>query len=672
MRVGIEEPHRLRRRPAPYLGLLALCLLFTALTATPAIAAGPNAAPQSAQLADRLRVNPVYVTDQLPRVIPRSTAPDFARLAQRTGVPTYVLVLPDQGTGSGSLLGAVHDRLGRDGLYVLVDTMGIADARAFAVSAPADDARTVALYALPYDAGPLRAFQEFVDTVAQGSEHAAQRAGDLRKRYGGTGKEVGAFYISGTDRANQSFLTGIALLGLPLLVLLASPYVRRWRHRGPDREDSARGPRPLPNAIELAVAAAVALCVGVGAPHLFHQTTDSAAPPPTRADMTARLDRIAAGLRHDPLYTDPESPQLLDAQRMAELDNRIRQFTPGPVYITVVPQPQYDESGGDSDTFAGALHNRLGRNGLYVVADPLSGDISLTNYGLPLDDDRLALNLPDAIRHDDLNHPSDDHRLGQRLDLLMTSLDGTPRTSTPSESGSDSAAPPVDNHVLPPLYSGDFWPGLWVGALTAAMLFALIAGGLGIVRAAGKRRRPPAGPVHQAPAKPSAAYLRHTAQSELDALAAEFSAQPPNAAAQAQVWDCLDAAMLLTGHDSDSRIDDAATPADLVAAIVLARAGRAVLKGETVRSFCGINPLHGTATARQEIRLDGGRASRTQVCGSCRTVARREPHRIGGLRLTLPGRNGRTPYEEAPGALPTVREGLSRLIAKAREYASVQ
>lgn len=118
---------------------LAIALLFllstfwtTTITAAPATAADTT---QAAHLADRLRANPVYVTDQLPREIPQSTAPDFARLAKGAGVPTYVLVLADRHNGE-ALLGAVHDRLGRDGVYVLVDHIGVTDAVAYGVRAP--------------------------------------------------------------------------------------------------------------------------------------------------------------------------------------------------------------------------------------------------------------------------------------------------------------------------------------------------------------------------------------------------------------------------------------------------------------------------------------------------------------------------------------------------------
>ncbi|MFE1236591.1 hypothetical protein [Streptomyces tendae] len=65
-------------------GLTALLLTSAAiLAATPARAADGLAASRpptrAAYLADRPSANPVHITDQLPREIPRSMAPDFAR-----------------------------------------------------------------------------------------------------------------------------------------------------------------------------------------------------------------------------------------------------------------------------------------------------------------------------------------------------------------------------------------------------------------------------------------------------------------------------------------------------------------------------------------------------------------------------------------------------------------
>lgn len=698
------------------------CLLLAALAllaggARASAAGGDDGGPQSARLAELLRHNPVYVSDQLPREVPRSTAPAYAKLAKRTGVPTYVLVLPDASSGR-SLLGAVHDRLGEDGLYVLVGTTGVTDARAFGVRAPAADAATVALYALPYDAGPLRSFQEFVGAVAQGPERAAQRAGSLRDAHAGDGKaEVEDLYIDRTDRENQSFLTGMLLLGVPLLVLLTGPYVRRWRHRRTHGRDGkgvslakgvsfakglpgAKGrsltkavssaPRAWPNLIEVVVAGVLAALIGFGAPQVFDQTVDSATVTPTRADLTARLDRVAAGLRQDPVYTDLESPQLLDPASRKRLEAEIKAFTPGPVYVAVVPQLTDDESGGDPYAFAAALHRRLGKDGAYVVADPLNGDIDLVDYGLPLDPDRLGYQLPDDIRHEDFDHPADDHRLAQRLDKLMTFLGGIPRSDasdasgpdTPG-SGTDATPEPLYDNALPGLYTGDFWPGLMIGAFGAALLFGLITSGLGIARLVEVRRRgrgtaSPGRPAtaFDAPAAPSLAYLRRTAQRELATLGTEFAVESADAAVQAQVWDCFDAAMLLTDGDPDGFVDKDVPAADLAAAIALARTALAMLRTEqTYAHCCARNPMHGPAgqggpAARGGTAARGGRrrTPRPWLCEACRTAG-------GGVEppgLTLPKGGGRIPYAQAAGALPAARDGIPQLIVKVREYASVQ
>ncbi|WP_347882578.1 hypothetical protein [Streptomyces sp. TRM75561] len=65
--------------------LLCLCAVAALLFTAPQ-ARAPSDDPVTAQasyLAEHLRENPVHVTDQLPRVVPRSTAPDVTRSAVR-------------------------------------------------------------------------------------------------------------------------------------------------------------------------------------------------------------------------------------------------------------------------------------------------------------------------------------------------------------------------------------------------------------------------------------------------------------------------------------------------------------------------------------------------------------------------------------------------------------
>lgn len=693
MRVVGPQPHRMRRPVRPGLRLVfATLVLITGLGLGAPVAAAATTsspvqnAPQSARLADLLRRDPVYVSDQMPRDVPPSTAPEFARLAAHTGVPTYVLVLPDQDADGKALLGAVHDRLGRDGLYVLVGSIDVDSAVAFGVNVPTDDASDIALYSLPYDAGPLAAFRAFTGAVAEGADRAARQADVLRAEYGNTGKHVPDAYIDNDDRENQAFLTGYLLLGVPVLILLTGFYLRRQRRRRPGAggiavrltkgaRAPAGGSRRGPVA-EAVAAVLVAVLVAVGAPHVFTQKYNSAPVSPTPADLAHRLDRVTAGLREDPVYTDPESPRLLTAAQETALEHRIAAFKQAPVFVTLVPSQPDDESGGNTDAYLAAVHRRLGRAGVYVAADPFSGDITLDDWGVRLNQDELSFGLPTSIAYEDPYHSTDDHRMDQRLNALMTLLDKTPTTATPGDSYDEERAEPLQDDRLPSLFGGDFGPGLAMGALSALVLLGLLALGFRTartVRAARLRGAdifadPAADGHHDAPSAPSAGYLRRTARHELDALAAEFDAADQFEDRRVQAYDCLDVALLLADRDPDGHLEADAEPADLVAAIVLARAGRAALAGRPTRYVCCLNPLHGPATGKRPARR--GRP----VCAACETAGRRGEAHPGrhDRALVLPGADGPVPYESAGGPLPAVAGGITRLIAKAREYASVQ
>ncbi|MFJ4358796.1 hypothetical protein ACIP25_21225 [Streptomyces massasporeus] len=642
-----------------------------AATATPAHAADPASPTQAAYLADRLRENPVYVTDQLPREVPRSTAPDFARLAKKTGVPTYVLVLPMMSSTEGKqLLGAVHDRLGRDGLYVLIEGSDVAQATAYGVRAPADAAVTVTLYELAYDAGPLAGFERFVDVIAQGEKKAASRAEAARERY--RDDEPAEMYIGPSDRRNQSFLTGILLTGVPLSILLLAAYARRGRIGRPAL-------RRLAPAAALLSAAAIALT----APVVFDETRSSAARPPTPAELSARVERVAAGLKQDPVYADPESPRVLDARQLDRLHERIRDFRRsdggGPVYVSLVPQTPESESAGDADLFAAAVHAKVGEDGVYVVADPDDGTIDVLNHGLRLDSSHLSFDLPDSLALGDRRaDEADDHLLGERLDSLMTFLDETPRTDRPQSEPAPAAAPrAADENTLPALYSTDFWPGLLVGAFAALLLSGVVAGTTYLVRGLLRRRSPVPEPFDRmpftAPTAPSASYLRRTAYAELTALSAGFTDQED----RDRAWDRLDAALLLVGGDPGRARRPGVNPATLVAVIVLARAGRAALTGQASDLCCGVNPLHGPAEHRHHVRVsaEGNRRRLLPVCALCRDAAVADPRGIPARLLELPDPalgNARLPYYDiTDGPLTAVPDGIGRLVEKVRETAGV-
>ncbi|GGW92136.1 hypothetical protein [Streptomyces lomondensis] len=664
--------------------VLALCSLTAVFaTATPARAADAPAPTQAAYLAERLRENPVYVSDQLPRAVPRSTAPDFARLAKRTGVPTYVLVLPLESVRQGKeLLGAVHDRLGRDGLYVLVDDSSVTDAAAYGVRAPADDAWTAQLYELPYDAGPLLSFERFADVIAQGPEKASARAEAAREKY--EGDEPAAMYIGQADRRNQSFLTGVLLTSVPLLILLTAAYVRRLRRRrysGSAKSATARAGRRIPAGVAVVTAALIAaVAVALTALAVFDQTRSSATEPPTPAELSARVERVAAGLKQDPVYADPESPRVLDARQLDRLHDRIRDFRRsdggGPVYVSLVPQTHESEAAGDAELFAAAVRAKVGEDGVYVVADPGDGTIDVYNHGLRLDANHLALDLPESIELGDSRaDDADDHLLGERLDALMTFLDETPRTDRPTEGFTPAPAPSsAEETALPPLFATDFWPGLAVGVFAALLLSAVLAGVTALVL---RRRRPAPVPAHllplTAPTEPSASYLRRTAYTEISALAREFTQSGERSP---RAGDCLDAALLLVDGDPDRARKPGLDPATLVAVIALARAGRAALAGEKADLCCGVNPLHGPGVSLHHVRVatEGNSRRLLPVCEYCRNTAIADPRGVPALLMRLPASSGggRVPYYEATdGPLAAVPKGIARLIDRVRETAGV-
>ncbi|QKW08467.1 hypothetical protein HUT18_20945 [Streptomyces sp. NA04227] len=682
------------------LALLCLGSSATAVAAPTAPAATSPAPPlntQAAHLATLLRKNPVHVTDQLPRSVPRFTAEEFTRLARTTGVPTYVLVLPGQ-RDPDELLKAVHEHLRRDGVYVLVDESGVVAAKAYGVKVPAEDAATVALYDMPVDAGPVHGFARFVEVLASGEERAEEAA----ERTYETDPPDG-MYIGPSDRDNQSFATGIALSAVAVAILFGSPYVRRWWHNRPANPRRFQRCRLFPKPLEAFAAIVVTGALAGGALLLFDEKLTSAAPNPRPADMTARLDRVTAGLKQSPVYTDPESPQVLSTEQRAQLVRHLGEFKRkhGEVYITLVPQVLEDESEGFGGTFSAALRQRLGvEKALFLVADPLTGDIGAENQGLELDLEQgdEVYGIPESLVYpaDDADdRPGGD--LAERLDKALTYLDDLPKSEYGDTGPYDSeASDPAEGKKLRPLFSGDFVPGLFIGAFGSAFLLGLLAAVLGVVRIRQRRSGPPrlsAGLRYfDAPRHPSAAWLRGMAEREVRLLAgmltyrgpdfapdldpypevapeteAETREQALRAATEAAGLH-LRAALRHLGHPDTPpahahrlTVARTVTPSQSAAAISLARLGRAALTGVPVTDACAINPLHGPSRVRRDVRFNARTGQRrwVPVCEFCENFALAAPQLLPEQHLLLPADGGgeAVPYEEVVGPLAVVPEG---------------
>ncbi|WP_307808385.1 hypothetical protein [Streptomyces oryzae] len=679
----------------------------------------PTPATPAAYLAEQLRKSPVYLSDQLPRTNPLSARPAFVKEAKRTGVPTYVLVLPGSGTGGpdgDGLLAAVHDRLGKDGLYLLFGgDGGSPEVGTFGVDVPARDAAMATTFELPYDAGTLDTFRHFVDVLRSGD--AAQRAGqgaDASR----AGEEPDKLYTTRTDRENQGFLVGILLTGVPVLLVSVGWYVRRWRGgKGP-------GLRLL-----MPVAAGVALVIGVGAPLVYGDTRSDGDPLPTAADMKARTVRVAHGLRDDPVYVDPLAAGLLSPAELDRLRKRAERLEV-PVHIAVVPLDTPDESGGDGELLAKRLHSRLGSprlrpggapsgDGVYVIADAAeNGELEVVNYGAKLDSAKLYDDTEDLRfgayegSKESKASKNGDGRLYPRLEEALRIIGRTPSGPRSGPYLDPMAAEdPVAEDELPSLYSGDFGPGAFMGVVAALAALGVTAAGLAIARRAGLGTLPAGARVSagarasagtrasaatrtaaaartaaahdavpQAPARPSAGWLRRTARRELDEMNDEFerlSGELPEAV-RTRAWDCLDAATLLLDQEGDNRVDADADPPTLATGLALIRAGRAVLADRATATapqlkLCTLNPLHGPWSAERKLKLpgEGGAARSRPVCAECRTALdardgagsdsrRARAERAAGvvasqlLCLRAPGSGRSAPYEpyyRVPGPL---------------------
>ncbi|MFF9351943.1 hypothetical protein [Streptomyces sp. NPDC014734] len=636
-----------------------------------------DSATQSGRLAEELRKDPVYVSAGRPRELPRSLAPDIAALAGRTGVPTYVLALP---AGDATLLALVHDRLGENGLYVLIGDHSSVVASAFGVDVPVDEARRVALYGTPYGAGPLAAFESFVDAIASGHDRAAAQADELYDRYHEDGKPD--LYISSTDRQNQNLLLGLAVVVLPGLVLalgirlsrrrpgrprpagektaaVSKPaavtltentVVGRGRGSGRTRVEGSGRAAVKPKAqarttwpatrrrgvlpVTAVATAAAAVAVVLAAPTVFPQTVDSPYLDVTQGDLDARVEEVAAGLAAGPVYQDPSTANVLTSADLPAIRRRIAELAPnGPVHVLVTPTGSDDESGGSSGVLLARVHQRTGQNGVYVLIDPVSGRIDLDTFGTGQDASRRFTRLPSTVRYPEYRGDGDLRvvpRLGQTLDAVATARPEKGYDSAPR----DTALPPLRDNRLPGLFSNDFGPGIMLGTMLLGALLLIAWLMIAIARALSRSRRGPAAdpspPQHAGPrhgtALPSVRQLRAWAGADVRELTGRLAAAGQDAPGRARAWDCLDAAELLA-DTGDERSDRAAGAGDLAAVAVLAQAGLAALGGHLHPALCWLNPLHGEATGGGVPRWladigTGPGSGSGRLCPACRDALR--------------------------------------------------
>jgi hypothetical protein len=191
---------------------------------------GRTAPPGRADvLAERLARDPVQITDHALREVRPGDAARFKAVLSRLGVPVYLVVEPDSlpriEDSARNLIPLLHDRLGKDGIYIVTDPSGYGAARQFGGSLPADRAWTVASLELPYRAGVLEHVERFVEILT--SPNPAQRISERRPK-----PEEPPTQGEIRDRKEMAAMgAGTALGGVPLLAFLLVRWVRRERGR---------------------------------------------------------------------------------------------------------------------------------------------------------------------------------------------------------------------------------------------------------------------------------------------------------------------------------------------------------------------------------------------------------------------------------------------------------
>lgn len=152
-------------------------------------------------------------------------------------VPTYAAVVTEadqekdpQGTPE-RLIALLHDKLGRNGVYLVVPSNGIGvTAQQFGESLPLEPAAREVTYSQPYNAGAARVVERFVDDIRSGQAQQRYEKAYAKSRTGWEAKP----YREADDTADLAQEAGV-YSGMAAAVLLAGALftvrVRRRRRK---------------------------------------------------------------------------------------------------------------------------------------------------------------------------------------------------------------------------------------------------------------------------------------------------------------------------------------------------------------------------------------------------------------------------------------------------------
>lgn len=357
----------------------------------------------------------------------------------------------------------------------------------------------------------------------------------------------------------------------------------------------------------------------------------------TPAGAQDRVGRITDSLRQSPVFVDPDVSYLLGASDRAALTRQI-QAAGVPVHLAVVPLLSEDESGGDADRLASLLHRRLGRNGIYLIADQY-GILDSVAYQVPRD---TTLGYQRA---------SDDTSLARKLHDVIDRFAHAPKAA-PSDPP-DPPAPKPDKKTTTPGLAGEFaktfFPSLLLSGLVLAVLW-LVA--WVFTRVTTEAREALRGRARLGPRR-----LRRMSRAELVRLARAIGRAGEDEPGYGRALADYDAAKLLHDEKQD--------PGSRFAVVVLALDGQDALRTRTAdpEPRCVANPLHGRAEHRLRRRLPHLPKAPRPLCDACE-------HRIRLLELKIDG--ARRPYYLAPGLWEKIRGRTTDLPERVLEYLGVE
>ncbi|GAB3213343.1 hypothetical protein GCM10027294_44000 [Marinactinospora endophytica] len=379
-----------------------------------------------------------------------------------------------------------------------------------------------------------------------------------------------------STRARRAVITTLAVLALPVLIIGAS----------------------------------LVYLFGVPDPNASDGGLRSGTPPtePPYVADTTRVERVADSLRDLPLYVDPlaEGPRTgLDAVAERVADSDI------PVYVAVLHMGGEDESDGEPELFAHALHHVLGEDGIYLVVHPSAYDVQMVAvpFGYALD-----LTGQYEISSPDLVEPTAAEALMEALDTIEDTPGIVPDGSSP-EPDPFLFEEPVPARL--PEYLSNMLPALLLGSVLCSLVF-----GVGLLvrmtaravsRARSDKEKRPTVPAH-----PGRRRLERIADEETAALNAAVGQAGPDHPRMPQAMAALDAALLVRAEEPDEL--------DLVGVIVLLRGAREQLDRRSVRPrpVCMNHPLHGSTTEKRR-KIPG--VGNVYLCADCMNLTKAERER---------------------------------------------